>query len=173
MRVVPEWSIQTSWWVSGIFATGAIWYFLSLKQYGYAGLAGLGAIAFAFLAVSLHRKKDKLSTESGAAAREASDRFRSAFAEAVTQLGQVDSHWLMNKLKIQHDVAIFEFKRYVSVDQQGAFDAAVERFKGCRDTLSPAVVEAMHSMVTGEPIDVSDEKRLAQALHDLLAFSEV
>jgi len=34
MRTVPDWWIQTSWWVSGIFATGAVWYFLSTREYG-------------------------------------------------------------------------------------------------------------------------------------------
>ena len=58
MRTVPDWSIQASWWASGIFATGAIWYFLSLKDYSWAGAAAIGAIGFAGLAVFLHRKKD-------------------------------------------------------------------------------------------------------------------
>lgn len=58
MRRVPDWTIQTAWWVSGIFATGAVWYFLSVQSFRNAGLAAFGAIAFALLAVVLHRKKD-------------------------------------------------------------------------------------------------------------------
>jgi hypothetical protein len=61
MRVVPDWSIQTSWWISGIFATGAVWYFLSTKEYGFAVAAAATAGVFAGLAIFLHRKKDSLS----------------------------------------------------------------------------------------------------------------
>jgi len=59
MRTVPDWAIQGSWWVSGIFATGAIWYFLAVKSYPHLALSAAAAIAFAALAVFLHRKKDQ------------------------------------------------------------------------------------------------------------------
>ena len=58
---VPDWSIQTSWWASGIFATGAVWYFLSTGKYGLAIAAAVAAALFAALAIMLHRKKDSLS----------------------------------------------------------------------------------------------------------------
>jgi hypothetical protein len=60
VRAVPDWYIQSSWWASGIFATGAVWYFLSTREYPLAIGAGLAAIAFAGLAVYFHRKKDGL-----------------------------------------------------------------------------------------------------------------
>jgi hypothetical protein len=63
MRSVPDWAIQTSWWISGIFATGAVWYFLSVNNNALAAAAGVGAIAFALLAVHLHRTKDAASEE--------------------------------------------------------------------------------------------------------------
>jgi hypothetical protein len=63
-RGVPDWSIQVAWWFSGIFATGALWYFLSLGSYVYATAAACGAVAFAVLAVQLHRKKDEASNQS-------------------------------------------------------------------------------------------------------------
>ena len=59
MRTVPDWAIQGSWWASGIFATGAAWYFLALKSYADLALSAAAAIAFATLAVFLHRKKDQ------------------------------------------------------------------------------------------------------------------
>lgn len=58
MRRTPDWQIQTSWWLSGIFATGAVWYFLSIQSYMYSGVAALFALAFAVLAISLHRRND-------------------------------------------------------------------------------------------------------------------
>jgi hypothetical protein len=55
---IPDWAIQSSWWVSGIFATGAAWYFLSKGDYLYTSLSIAGAVGFAVLAVSLHRRRD-------------------------------------------------------------------------------------------------------------------
>jgi len=61
MRTVPDWAIQLSWAIYGVFATGALWYFLSLKEYLNAGLAVAGAIVFAGAAIAFHRKRDKAS----------------------------------------------------------------------------------------------------------------
>lgn len=58
MRAVPDWWIQASWWASGVFATGAVWYFLSTREYPFAIAAGVAAAAFAILAIMLHRRKD-------------------------------------------------------------------------------------------------------------------
>lgn len=63
-NTVPDWVIQTCWWISGIFATGALWYFLSIKDYSYAAGSGALALAFALAAVALHRRKDKLAEKS-------------------------------------------------------------------------------------------------------------
>lgn len=64
IRTVPDWLIQTIWWLSGIFATGALWYFLSIKDYFYASGSGAIAVAFAIVAVVLHRRKDQLAEQS-------------------------------------------------------------------------------------------------------------
>ena len=63
MRVVPDWWIQVSWWGSGIFGTGAVWYFLSTREYSLAIAAGIAAIGLAISAVVLHRKKDTLQSQ--------------------------------------------------------------------------------------------------------------
>lgn len=60
-RTVPDWGIQTCWWVSGVFATGALWYFLSTKDYPYAVGSFLLAMLFACAAIALHRYKDQLA----------------------------------------------------------------------------------------------------------------
>lgn len=64
IRNVPDWVIQTCWWISGIFATGALWYFLSIKDYSYATGSGAFALAFAGAAISLHRRQDQIAEQS-------------------------------------------------------------------------------------------------------------
>jgi len=63
IRTVPDWLLQTTWWFSGIFATGALWYFLSIKNHAYAVGSGAVAVVLALLAVALHRRKDKLAEQ--------------------------------------------------------------------------------------------------------------
>lgn len=63
-RTVPDWVIQTCWWFSGIFATGALWYFMSIKDHAYAAGSGALAFAFALAAIALHRRKDQLAEQS-------------------------------------------------------------------------------------------------------------
>ena len=58
MGAVKDWWIQASWWASGIFATGAVWYFLSTREYSFAIAAGVAALALAILAIALHIRKD-------------------------------------------------------------------------------------------------------------------
>lgn len=60
MRTVPDWAPQACWWVSGIFATGAVWYFLSRGAYPAAIASSISALLFAAAAVWLHRRKDAL-----------------------------------------------------------------------------------------------------------------
>ena len=61
MRGVPDWSIQAAWWASGIFATGAVWYFLSAHEYAFAIAAAVAAVVLAFIAIFLHTQKDALT----------------------------------------------------------------------------------------------------------------
>ncbi len=63
IRTVPDWLIQTIWWISGIFATGALWYFLSIKDYSFAAASGVVALVFAIVAVALHRRKDQIAEQ--------------------------------------------------------------------------------------------------------------
>ena len=57
-RSVPDWSIQVAWWASGTFATGAVWYFLSTKEYGRVVVSAACAVLLAGIAIFLHRRKD-------------------------------------------------------------------------------------------------------------------
>ena len=58
---VRDWHIQSTWWLSGIFATGAVWYFLSQKSQWAAAACGVAAVLIACFAVWLHRRKDQQS----------------------------------------------------------------------------------------------------------------
>jgi hypothetical protein len=58
VRRVPDWTIQTAWWISGIFATGAVWYFLSVRDVFWTITAAVGAALFACVAIALHLRKD-------------------------------------------------------------------------------------------------------------------
>lgn len=55
---IREWHTQLGWWVSGIFATGATWYFLSSKNYCVATISAILAGAFALMTVLLHKLRD-------------------------------------------------------------------------------------------------------------------
>lgn len=57
-KQVPDWLVQLTWFVAGIFATGALWYFISVKSMVSALAAALSAIVFCALAVWLHRKRE-------------------------------------------------------------------------------------------------------------------
>jgi heme/copper-type cytochrome/quinol oxidase subunit 2 len=62
MKKIPDWIIQVTWFVAGICATGALWYFLSTKEYTMAVIAVIGAVVFSLIAISLHRSNDKLNS---------------------------------------------------------------------------------------------------------------
>jgi hypothetical protein len=74
MRSVPDWQIQAAWWASGIFATGAAWYFLSTNNVTFAVISAVLALLFAGAAILLHRKKDELAAIAGGDERGAHQR---------------------------------------------------------------------------------------------------
>lgn len=58
-RLVSDWSIQLTWFVAGVFATGALWYFLSRGEYSPAIISAASAGALAAAAVYLQRINDR------------------------------------------------------------------------------------------------------------------
>ena len=60
-KILPEWLVQITWFVAGVFGTGALWYFLSIKNSEAALISGVAAIVLAVLAVFLHKINDKNS----------------------------------------------------------------------------------------------------------------
>ncbi len=55
------WFAPAAWFVAGIFATGAFWYFLSRNSVAGTIWSGIGATTFAVLAIRFHRQPDRLN----------------------------------------------------------------------------------------------------------------
>jgi hypothetical protein len=58
MKQIPDWILQAIWFVAGIFATGALWYFISINNATMAAISMAFAVFFALLAIYLHRSRD-------------------------------------------------------------------------------------------------------------------
>ena len=58
-RPVPPWVLQLVWFLAGVFATGAFWFFLSRGEYLPAWLSVAATVAFAVVAIQLHRINDR------------------------------------------------------------------------------------------------------------------
>ncbi len=60
---MPEWLLYLAWFVAGIFATGALWYFLSQRNYHASLWAAYIAVVVALLAVALQIRNDLVRCE--------------------------------------------------------------------------------------------------------------
>ena len=58
-RPIPEWLPQLVWFIAGIYATGALWYYLSKDDFVIAGLSLIGAALMSFVAIQLQRVNDR------------------------------------------------------------------------------------------------------------------
>lgn len=65
-RQIADWNIQLTWFVAGIFATGALWYFISVKNPMMAIASAVAASLFCVLAIFLHRIRDTIVEETAA-----------------------------------------------------------------------------------------------------------
>jgi hypothetical protein len=61
--LTPDWLHQLLWFVAGILATGAVWYFLSQKDFHRALWAGFGAIVVCLFCVALLIRNDLIRRE--------------------------------------------------------------------------------------------------------------
>lgn len=57
---VADWHINLAWAVVGLFATGFLFFFLSTGKPNQAYISAACAVAFAALAVWLHKRKDRI-----------------------------------------------------------------------------------------------------------------
>ena len=51
---VPSWLVQVTWFIAGIFGTGAFWYYLSRKDDLLTSISAGGAVVFALVSIGLH-----------------------------------------------------------------------------------------------------------------------
>jgi hypothetical protein len=58
-RVVSERVVQLVWFIAGVYATGAVWFFLSKDDFISAGVSALSAIALCIVAFYLHGLNDQ------------------------------------------------------------------------------------------------------------------
>ena len=62
-KMTPDWLHQILWYISGICATGAVWYFLSQKNYHATIWTAYAAAVLALLAVALLIRNDVIRKE--------------------------------------------------------------------------------------------------------------
>lgn len=67
--MIPDWMNQVLWFVAGVFATGAVWYFLSQKNYHAALWSGFAAAMILLLNVTLLIRNNLISHQAESAAR--------------------------------------------------------------------------------------------------------
>jgi AcrR family transcriptional regulator len=60
-RVIEDWVITLTWFVASVFATGAVWYFLSKDDLFATVLSGAAAASIAVVAIQLQRVNDRSS----------------------------------------------------------------------------------------------------------------
>ncbi len=58
-RPVPPWLLQLVWFLASVFATGAVWFFLSRDEYPAAWLSVAATVALTVVAIQLHRVNDR------------------------------------------------------------------------------------------------------------------
>jgi len=106
------------------------------------------------------------------ARRETSAKFRSTFAQAIADLGNIDAHAFMTEAREQHDAAILDFRRFVESRQIESFDAAVQKFNLYRSEVQPAPAKVLASLESGRRVDNSDTVRVKEAINELLLFAD-
>ena len=58
-QLIPDWFIQILWFIAGIFATGAFWYFRSVKDADSEMISGVAAVMFAAVAAYLTKLNNR------------------------------------------------------------------------------------------------------------------
>jgi len=69
--MTPDWLHQLLWFVSGVFATGAFWYFLSQKNYHATLWCGFAAVVVTLFTVALLLRNDIIKREATTSERAA------------------------------------------------------------------------------------------------------
>lgn len=119
--MVPQWMVQLAWFASGIFATGAFWYFLSQRAYHVALWTGFAAIVLALAAVALHLHNDlKLRQDSSSEPRSGTGIAQPSVAPPQATVAAVERTALPDREKAE--IALSD-DRYSPMTMEEYFDA--------------------------------------------------
>jgi hypothetical protein len=121
-RPVPPWLSQLVWFLAGVFATGAIWFFLSRDEYLPAWLSVAATVVLLVVAVQLHRVNDRDARFRGR--REA----LSVFAEQASSLAAKASE---EPLPIEaHNEWVSRVEAYLGKELDASYAARFRNFSG-------------------------------------------
>ena len=123
-RLVPAWLTQLVWFLAGIFATGAVWYFLSRDEHLFAWLSVAAAAVLAVVAVQLQRVNDR-----DARFREVREKL-AAFAKEAAALA---ARSLEDPLPIQeHNDWVSRVEAFLGSELDSSFTTRFGSFSGMR-----------------------------------------
>ena len=121
-RLVPGWLTQLVWFLAGIFATGAVWFFLSRDEYLFAWLSVAATAVLTVVAVQLHRLNDR-----DARFRIIRERL-AAFAEEATALAARSTE---EPLPIQeHNDWVSKVEAFLRSELDSSYSARFSNFSG-------------------------------------------
>jgi hypothetical protein len=121
-RIVPAWLLQLVWFLAGIFATGALWYFLSRDDTLSATLSFIGAAVLTVVAIQLHRLNDK-----DARFRTRREKLAQFMKEAESLLKKCDE----NPLPIQeHNEWVARVEVYLNDEVDSSYATRFGNFSG-------------------------------------------
>ena len=121
-KILPEWLVQITWFFAGVFGTGAVWYFLSIKNTEAALISGTAAVVLAVLAVFLHKINDN-----GSRLFSHREKITSFVAEGHQLVSRLDEEKLPTE-EINNWVSNVE--NYLRLNLDGSFSSRFNDFSG-------------------------------------------
>ena len=121
-QFVPDWFIQVLWFIAGVFATGAFWYFLSVKNEDSTIVSGVAAIVFAGTATYLHRLNDRSFR-----LRKCREKLANYIDEINKVLQKIDEKELPI---LEHNIWVESVEKYLSTELDQSFVIRFSDFSG-------------------------------------------
>jgi hypothetical protein len=121
-RTVPAWLLQLVWFLAGVFATGAVWFFLSKDEYVSAWLSVGATVALVLVAVQLHRLNDRDARFRG---------IREALAAFATEASALAAKASEEPLPVEaHNDWVARVEAYLRTELDSSFAARFGNFSG-------------------------------------------
>ena len=121
-HIVSERVIQLTWFIAGIYGTGALWYFLSRDEYIPATMSTAGAVGLAAIALYLHGLNDK------------SNQSRDAREQLATFLKEADGlTQRANEVPLpieEHNIWVSRVEQYLTERLDSSYAARFSNFAG-------------------------------------------